>query len=473
LLLEIELIEKITEKFYEAGGQVIGDLRREWRRELELIQSQSRETISQLRAENAELTAYLREQARQSAKEVTLYLEDCSAVVKARLSGVKDGKDGKDGLPGERGEQGLLGERGERGEKGEQGIPGVKGKAGDPGINGLKGERGVPGAPGLPGEPGERGEPGAPGLPGEPGERGEPGAAGLKGDRGERGENGEPGSPGESGWQGEKGNSGEPGEKGEPGERGEKGDQGECGEKGEQGICGEPGVIGSKGEPGERGEKGEPGLKGERGEPGAFGLKGERGEPGERGEKGEQGLPGELPIVKEWIDEVHYAGDVVTYNGGTYQAMKDTAKEPGRHSDWLRLAAPGDNGIDGKNGTDGRSFRIRGTYDPNCGKPGYLRYEQLDVVTLNSTWFVALKDNPGSCPGADWKSGPVGKRGEKGERGQRGERGLSGIDGREVVDWKVDDKAFEVIPIMNDGKKGPSINMEDLFRAFSNGLEGR
>jgi hypothetical protein len=63
----------------DALGQVISDQRREWRRERELIEAQSRETISQLRADIIELRTALRDE------------------VVARLAAVRDGIDGKDG----------------------------------------------------------------------------------------------------------------------------------------------------------------------------------------------------------------------------------------------------------------------------------------------------------------------------------------------------------------------------------------
>jgi hypothetical protein len=63
----------------DALGQVISDQRREWRRERELIEAQSRETIAALRADVIELRTALREE------------------VSARLAAVRDGIDGKDG----------------------------------------------------------------------------------------------------------------------------------------------------------------------------------------------------------------------------------------------------------------------------------------------------------------------------------------------------------------------------------------
>jgi hypothetical protein len=51
-----------------------------------------------------------------------------------------------------------------------------------------------------------------------------------------------------------------------------------------------------------------------------------RGPPGPSGPRGEEGPPGKLPIVKLWTPEtVYYAGDIVTYDGGTFQAQRDTA----------------------------------------------------------------------------------------------------------------------------------------------------
>ena len=52
---------------------------------------------------------------------------------------------------------------------------------------------------------------------------------------------------------------------------------------------------------------------------------GAMGPPGPAGPRGEQGPPGKLPVVKLWMPEtVYYAGDVVAYDGGTFQAMCDT-----------------------------------------------------------------------------------------------------------------------------------------------------
>jgi hypothetical protein len=178
------------------------------------------------------------------------------------------------------------------------------------------------------------------------------------------------------------------------------------------------------GEKGERGEKGEQGEKGEAGQAGAPGAKGDQGDQGNPGEKGEA-ITG--PAGRDGIDG------------------KDGA--PGER---------GERGLPGEPGVDGRSFNMRKTYDPAE------KYFQNDVVTLNATWFVARKDDPGTCPGADWKAGPVGKTGPKGEPGAPGEPGKV----RDVVSWDVDRKRFQAVPILSDGSKGPPLNLRPLFEQF-------
>src|SRR5262249_7594731 len=89
-------------------------------------------------------------------------------------------------------------------------------------------------------------------------------------------------------------------------------------------------AIGPKGEPGEVGAAGQSGERGERGERGEQGARGERGD---QGPQGERGPPGMLPVCERWREGVHYEGMVVTHEGGTYQASKDTAQVPGSGDD--------------------------------------------------------------------------------------------------------------------------------------------
>src|SRR5262249_9199583 len=91
--------------------------------------------------------------------------------------------------------------------------------------------------------------------------------------------------------------------------------------------------------------------------------------------------PAKFPNVKAWSENasIHYEGEIVTFAGSTYQAQRDTARAP-PSQDWICLAA------------SGSSLNIRGTYDSSVA------YHHLDVVMINGSSFVALKDNPGLCP---------------------------------------------------------------------------
>src|SRR5262249_52288504 len=134
---------------------------------------------------------------------------------------------------------------------------------------------------------------------------------------------------------------------------------------------------------------------------------GAMGPPGPSGPPGEQGPPGKLPLVGLWIPEtVYYAGDVVAFDGGTFQAKRDTGQPPS-HADWICLAAAG---------RDGESISVRGTLDETA------EYRRLEVVARNGGSFIALKDAPGPCPGPGWQLlASQGKRGVAGEKGERGE----------------------------------------------------
>lgn len=234
---------------------------------------------------------------------------------------------------------------------------------------------------------------------------------------------------GDAGPQGDAGEQGPPGEPGEPGPQGPRGERGfgveqleiEPTEDGRSILLK---IIGDTTETreiplpvGPAGRDGEPGAVGERGEPGLAGRDGERGldgEPGQAGERGPEGPAGKLGIVKAWSDGVHYEGDVRTHAGATYQALRDTGKEP-PSEDWICLAARG------ADGHDAAVFSIHGTWSAEGV------YEALSVVALNGASFVAKIDNPGPCPGDGWQlmSGQ-GKRGAPGERGPVGEKGDPG-----------------------------------------------
>ena len=179
----------LSDSLRDVLGQIVAEQRREWRREREVMEAQSRTTI-------AELNARIIELERRAEIEIA-----------QRLVMLKDGRDG---------------ERGDPGEPGPAGEPGRPGSDGRDGVDGVNGTNGADGKDGSPGPPGDRGEPGP------------------QGERGERGERGEPGPVGERGESGERGTDGKDGEKGE---RGEPGERGLDGKDGERGLEGPPGKL--------------------------------------------------------------------------------------------------------------------------------------------------------------------------------------------------------------------------------------
>ena len=265
-------------------------------------------------------------------------------------------------------------------------------------------------------------------------ERGLPGEAGAHGAKGETGEHGDPGPPGL---------------RGEPGAAGERGATGDVGPPGQQGPQGNTGLAGAPGERGPIGAPGERGLTGEAGLPGA---------QGEKGDRGEQGPPGKLPIVKLWREgSVSYAGDVVAYDGATFQATCDTAQTP-TGADWICLAVAG---------RDASIPVIRGLYDAGAD------YAQLDIVNLNGGSFIAKRDKPGTCPGDGWqllasqgKRGDKGERGEPGGRGAKGDVGPAGAAAPKFKSWKIDRTRYLATPVMSDGSEGPALELRGLFEQF-------
>lgn len=157
------------------------------------------------------------------------------------------------------------------------------------------------------------------------------------------------------------------------------------------------------------------------------GQPGKDAEPAEPGEPGKDGKDGKLTPAAPWVDEIAYEGAVRTHNGATYQALRDTAKEP-PHEDWACLA---ERGVDG---SDGRSFNIRDTWNADE------EYKALDVVALSGSSFAALKDNPGACPGPDWKL--IAGRGKSGRPGEPGRRGEPGPPGPPVKAMTVNDEGL-------------------------------
>lgn len=199
------------------------------------------------------------------------------------------------------------------------------------------------------------------------------------------------------------------------------------------GIDGKDGRDGLDGLPGRDGVDGKDGAPGANGEPGRDGRDGVDGSAGRDGERGPEGPPGKLPIVREWSEGVHYEGETVSHLGSTYQALRDTGRAP-PNEDWHCIASAG------RDGMDGRSFRIRGTWAEGES------YQALDVVALGGASFAARRDEPGACPGDGWQLiAAQGKRGNPGERGASGKTGERGNAGPPAIAADVDDQGMLTI----------------------------
>ncbi|MFD0948115.1 hypothetical protein ACFQ1E_17360 [Sphingomonas canadensis] len=158
-------------------------------------------------------------------------------------------------------------------------------------------------------------------------------------------------------------------------------------------------------------------------------------EPGPAGRDGVDGKDGKLPAVRAWTPGVHHEGDVRTHAGASWQARCDTAQEP-PGDDWVCLAERG------AEGAPGRGFKALGLWQPD------ISYELNDVVALNGASFVAIRNEPGVCPGEGWRL--LAQRGERGSRGEKGDRGDRGPPGPRVEQLHVDGEGMLTL-VNSDG----------------------
>jgi len=147
--------------------------------------------------------------------------------------------------------------------------------------------------------------------------------------------------------------------------------------------------------------------------------------------------PARFPEAKAWAEGVHYAGDVVTDAGATWQALRDTAQLPGE-GDWLLIAAAG---VPGQNGRDAPVGEVYGKYD--LAKT----YAKFDLVAHDGGEWRARKDNPGPLPGPGWALSAV--QGKTGRPGEKGDRGPAGPPGARIARLSVD--GYQLAVNLSDG----------------------
>jgi hypothetical protein len=91
-------------------------------------------------------------------------------------------------------------------------------------------------------------------------------------------------------------------------------------------------------------------------------------------------------------------------------------------------------------------------------------------VLVGGSSFVALRDNPGPCPGRGWTLlAAADKDGATGPRGERGERSLIGPRGEPaptITGWRIDRASYAAVPVLSNGIEGAPLELRGLFEQF-------
>ena len=178
-----------------------------------------------------------------------------------------------------------------------------------------------------------------------------------------------------------------------------------------------------------------------------------------RGPAGPVGPAGKLPIVEEWTREtVFYEGSVVTYDGGSYQALRDTGEPPDNEAHWQCLAAPG---------RDAKSISPSRHVQRRCGVHRLRRGRaQRGVVSGPARQARSLSRSLDGNYSLRRASAASPARGPQGDRGPAGIAGPPGKDAATIVGWAMDRSAYTVTPVMSDGSSGSPLNLRGLFEQF-------
>jgi hypothetical protein len=97
-------------------------------------------------------------------------------------------------------------------------------------------------------------------------------------------------------------------------------------------------------------------------------------------------------------------------------------------------------------------------------------YDQLNIVALNGSSFIAKCNDPGPCPGDNWQliasHGKPGKPGLKGDCGERGLPGITTVVTTAFKGWKIDRESYTISPILADGSEGSPLHLRALFEQY-------
>ena len=213
----------------------------------------------------------------------------------------------------------------------------------------------------------------------------------------------------------------------------------------ENGIC----ISGNTGPQGPQGSQGLQGLQGPQGAQGIPGPQGDKGETGPQGPQGEPGADGQdgktsyFHIKYSPIPNPSSSSDISetpdTYIGTYVDFVQQDSTDPNDYT-WSRFEGiPGDQGIPGTNGEDGKTSYLHIAYansaDGNTGFSvedstnklyigQYTDFNPGDSTDPSSYSWTKIKGDTGA-------QGPQGDKGDTGATGPRGPQGKPGTDGED------------------------------------------
>ena len=179
------------------------------------------------------------------------------------------------------------------------------------------------------------------------------------------------------------------------------------------------------------------------------------GPPGPAGPRGEQGTPGKMPMVKLWVPETgFYAGDVVAYDGGTFQARRDTGQPPSLPT----------GSVSPLPAATARASRCAA----RSTGPQTITALTLSLSTAAASSRSRMPLVPARVPVGSLSPAraSAARAGEKGERGPPGPKGDPGASRATILGWKIDCACYLATPLMSDGSDGPQLELYRLFEQF-------
>ena len=205
----------------------------------------------------------------------------------------------------------------------------------------------------------------------------------------------------------------------------------------ENGIC----ISGNTGPQGPQGAQGIQGLQGPQGAQGIPGPQGDKGETGPQGPQGEPGADGQdgktsyFHIKYSPIPNPTSSSDISetpdTYIGTYVDFVRSDSTDPNDYT-WSRFEGiPGDQGIPGTNGEDGKTSYLHIAYANSAdGNTGFSVEDSTNKLYIGQYTDFNIEDSTDPSDYSWTKiKGEQGEQGPRGEIGPQGEQGATGPQG--------------------------------------------